>query len=67
MSGCSGTSPAARFVSVAHPLRLDYVQAKKRLGGVSDLRKKAPALPTYDEGHLAEKDRMSPDGDVSWK
>ena len=27
--------------SVAHPLRLDYVQLKKRLGGVTNLRKKA--------------------------
>ncbi len=33
---------------VAHPLRLDYVQLKKRLGGVSDLRKKA-AKPTFVE------------------
>jgi hypothetical protein len=34
--------------SVAHPLRLDYVQLKKRLGGVSDLRKKT-AKPTFVE------------------
>jgi hypothetical protein len=27
--------------SVAHPLRLDYVQLKKRLGGAPSLRKKA--------------------------
>jgi hypothetical protein len=27
--------------SVAHPLRLDYVQLKRRLGGVTSLRKKA--------------------------
>ena len=27
--------------SVAHPLRLDYMQLKKRLGGVPSLRKKA--------------------------
>jgi hypothetical protein len=27
--------------SVAHPLRLDYTQLKKRLGGVPSLRKKA--------------------------
>jgi hypothetical protein len=28
--------------SVAHPLRLDYMGLKKRLGGVSRLRRKAP-------------------------
>ena len=33
---------------VAYPLRLDYVQLKKRLGGVSELRKKA-AKPTFVE------------------
>ena len=34
--------------SVAHPLRLDYVQLKKRLGGVPSLRKKANA-PSFVE------------------
>jgi hypothetical protein len=34
--------------SVAHPLRLDYVQLKKRLGGVPSLRKKANA-PAFVE------------------
>ena len=34
--------------SVAHPLRLDYVELKKRLGGVSDRKKKA-AKPAFVE------------------
>ena len=34
--------------SVAHPLRLDYVQLKKRLGGVTDLGRKA-TKPTFVE------------------
>ena len=29
--------------SVAHPLRLDYTQLKKRLGGVARVPKKVPA------------------------
>ena len=44
--------------SVAHPLRLDYVQLKKRLGGVSDLRKKA-AKPTFVELVAAHPATMS--------
>ncbi len=44
--------------SVAHPLRLDYVQLKKRLGGVSDLRKKA-AKPTFVELIAAHPATMS--------
>ena len=34
--------------SVAHPLRLDYMGLKKRLGGVPDLQKKA-AKPAFVE------------------
>ena len=34
--------------SVAHPLRLDYMRLKKRLGGDASLRKKAPK-PTFVE------------------
>jgi hypothetical protein len=34
--------------SVAHPLRLDYTQLKKRLGGVAGLPKKVPA-PAFVE------------------
>ena len=34
--------------SVAHPLRLDYVRLKKRLGGVPDSQKKA-AKPAFVE------------------
>jgi hypothetical protein len=44
--------------SVAHPLRLDYVQLKKRLGGVSDVRKKA-AKPTFVELVAAHPATMS--------
>src|SRR5487761_1944243 len=44
--------------SVAHPLRLDYVQLKKRVGGVSDLRKKA-AKPTFVELVAAHPATMS--------
>jgi hypothetical protein len=44
--------------SVAHPLRLDYVQLKKRLGGVSELRKKA-AKPTFVELVAAHPATMS--------
>ena len=44
--------------SVAHPLRLDYVQLKKRLGGVSDLRKKT-ARPTFVELVAAHPATMS--------
>jgi hypothetical protein len=44
--------------SVAHPLRLDYVQLKKRLGGVSDLGKKA-AKPTFVELVAAHPATMS--------
>jgi len=41
--------------SVAHPLRLDYVQLKKRLGGVTDLRKKTtkPAFVELISAHQA--------------
>ena len=41
--------------SVAHPLRLDYVQLKKRLGGVPSLRKKAtkPAFVELIASHPA--------------
>ena len=41
--------------SVAHPLRLDYVQLKKRLGGVPSLRKKAtkPAFVELVAAHPA--------------
>jgi hypothetical protein len=41
--------------SVAHPLRLDYVQLKKRLGGVPSLRKKAtkPAFVELVSAHQA--------------
>src|SRR5487761_2450576 len=44
--------------SVAHPLRLDCVQLKKRVGGVSDLRKKA-AKPTFVELVAAHPATMS--------
>ena len=44
--------------SVAHRLRLDYVQLKKRLGGVSDVRKKA-AKPTFVELVAAHPATMS--------
>lgn len=44
--------------SVAHPLRLDYVQLKKRLGGVSELRKNA-AQPTFVELVAAHPATMS--------
>ena len=44
--------------SVAHPLRLDYVQLKKRLGGVSDVRKKA-AKPAFVELVAAHPATMS--------
>ena len=39
--------------SVAHPLRLDYVQLKKRLGGVTSLREKAtkPAFVELISAH----------------
>jgi hypothetical protein len=41
--------------SVAHPLRLDYMQLKKRLGGVPSLRKKAtkPAFVELVAAHPA--------------
>jgi hypothetical protein len=41
--------------SVAHPLRLDYMQLKKRLGGVPCLRKKAtkPAFVELVAAHPA--------------
>ena len=44
--------------SVAHPLRLDYVGLKKRLEGVSDVRKKA-AKPTFVELVAAHPATMS--------
>jgi hypothetical protein len=44
--------------SVAHPLRLDYVQLKKRLGVVSDVLKKA-AKPTFVELVAAHPATMS--------
>ena len=44
--------------SVAHPLRLDYVHLKKRLGGVSELRKKA-VKPTFVEVVAAHPATMS--------
>ena len=43
---------------VAHPLRLDYVGLKKRLEGVSDVRKKA-AKPTFVELVAAHPATMS--------
>jgi hypothetical protein len=41
--------------SVAHPLRLDYVQLNKRLGGIPNLRKKAtkPAFIELISAHPA--------------
>jgi hypothetical protein len=43
---------------VAHPLRLDYMGLKKRLGGVPDLQKKA-AKPAFVELVAAHPATMS--------
>ena len=61
--------------SVAHPLRLDYVQLKKRLGGVPSLRKKAApafvelitAQPTLPECLIEFESSIGGKMRIQWK
>jgi hypothetical protein len=61
--------------SVAHPLRLDYVQLKKRLGGAPSLRKKvAPAFveliaaqPTLPECLIEFESSIGGKMRIQWK